>query len=206
MNKFIRIGSIDSRVQYDSTGLDFVVQKDEYGDDDMATMFPRLTAPVFNYGIDGILYFNYSSATGVKFPNQDSVLFTYQFLVTASYGVYEINPYIYCLADEKINKIVDEGEVLGEYYDKGVLLDAPVYDPSAPDIEDPDLLIGDVNRDGKINVFDVSEIQRYAAEFVKLDAEQMIIADTNFDGKVNIFDASEIQRYLAGHILAFVKK
>ena len=186
------IGSLDARVAYDTEGLDFILTKDEEGETDMAAMFPILKSPVFNYSIDGLLYFNYSSASGVKFPSEDSVLFTAKFKVTAEEGVYDINPYIYCLADEKIGIIVDEGEVLGEYYDMGVL--------------EQDLLIGDVNRDGKINVFDVSEIQRHAAEFIVLDDEQMILADTNFDGKVNIFDASEIQRFLAGQISGFVKK
>ncbi len=201
-----RIGSIDSRIIYDTNGLDFVPTIDEYGDYDMTAMMPKLTAPVLNDTIDGMILFNYTSASGVKFPNKDSVLFTSKFLVTASYGVYEINPYIYCLADEKIGIIVDEGTVLGDYYDKGVITDAVEYDPSAPDIEDPDLLIGDVNRDGKINVFDVTAIQRYSALYEQLGDEQMIIADTNFDGKVNIFDASEIQRFIAGHITGFVKK
>ncbi len=200
-----RIGSIDARIVYDSKGLDFVPTIDEYGDYDMNAMMPKLTAPVMNDTIDGIILFNYTSASGVKFPNQDSVLFTSKFKVTASYGVYEINPYIYCLADEKIGIIVDEGTVLGDYYDKGVLTDAVEFDPNAPDIEEEDLLIGDVNRDGKINVFDVTQIQLYAASFITLDDEQMIIADTNFDGKVNIFDASAIQRYVAGQILGFVK-
>jgi hypothetical protein len=87
---------------------------------------------------------------------------------------------------------------------------APSVLPTEPDIDtEGDSLvydIGDVNRDGDINIFDVTLIQRYAAEYVMLDDEQITLANTNFDDKINIFDATEIQRFIAGYISAFVKK
>lgn len=95
--------------------------------------------------------------------------------------------------------------------------------PEAPGVSDDDMVdpetptegytepleghkLGDVNRDGKINVFDVTAIQRYAALYVEFDEEQLALADTNFDSKVNIFDATEIQRFVAGQITKFEKK
>ena len=61
----------------------------------------------------------------------------------------------------------------------------------------PNIVIGDVNCDGKITIFDVTEIQKYLAEFEQLTSEQLAVADTNGDGVVNISDATHLQKYLA---------
>ena len=65
------------------------------------------------------------------------------------------------------------------------------------------LIIGDVNMDGEVNIFDVTQIQLYAAEYREFNDDEMFVADVNFDGEVNIFDATQIQRYIAGHISEF---
>ncbi len=66
-------------------------------------------------------------------------------------------------------------------------------------------LIGDVNDDGIVNIFDATEIQRYNAQYRDFDNWEMEIADVNFDGIINVFDATEIQRYVAGYITEFTK-
>ncbi len=178
-----KIESIDARVQYDTEGLDFVPTVDSYGDLDTNKMFPILKAPMFNHTIDGILYFNYVNLNGVDFSKEDSVLFRGKFKVTASSGVYEINPYIFCLEDTNTDIIVDEGVKYGDFKDNAVLI--------------ANYKLGDANRDGKVNVFDMTVIQRYAAEFIKMDKKQLEISDMNQDGIVNIFDATAISRYIA---------
>lgn len=60
------------------------------------------------------------------------------------------------------------------------------------------VLRGDVNFDGKINIFDATAIQLYCAGLESFDSSQMLAADANNDGKVNIFDATAIQMYCAG--------
>ena len=57
--------------------------------------------------------------------------------------------------------------------------------------------IGDANLDGKINISDVTAIQRHVAEFAMFNDEQLAVADTNGDGVVTIDDATHLQRYLA---------
>ena len=59
------------------------------------------------------------------------------------------------------------------------------------------IMIGDVDGDKGVSVFDVTAIQRYLAEYETLDETQMIVADADKNGVVNIFDATHIQRYLA---------
>lgn len=57
--------------------------------------------------------------------------------------------------------------------------------------------IGDANCDGKLNIRDVTAIQRFAGEFIQFNDEQLALADTNGDGVVTIEDATHLQMYLA---------
>ena len=66
--------------------------------------------------------------------------------------------------------------------------------------------IGDANNDGKINIRDVTAIQRHVCELELLDDRQLTIADTNGDGVVNINDATRLQMYLAEYDVALGKK
>ena len=71
-------------------------------------------------------------------------------------------------------------------------------------------LLGDVDGDGKITIFDASAIQKSVAgiagsinyrameEAGETDRIEHIIADVDKDGKITIFDASLIQRYVSG--------
>ncbi len=65
------------------------------------------------------------------------------------------------------------------------------------------LLLGDVDGDGFITIFDVSAVQRHIAEDVLIDEDILWCADTNKDGEISISDASQIQRYLAQYITEF---
>ncbi len=62
---------------------------------------------------------------------------------------------------------------------------------------EPSFLMGDVNGDGKIDVSDATEIQKFLAELVELTPERKQAADTNADGKVDVSDATQIQKFLA---------
>lgn len=57
--------------------------------------------------------------------------------------------------------------------------------------------IGDVNRDGKINVIDATEIQKYLANKVTLDDVQLKLADFNNDGIISVSDATGVQKFIA---------
>ncbi|MBR3988585.1 MAG: hypothetical protein IKK10_04700 [Clostridia bacterium] len=60
--------------------------------------------------------------------------------------------------------------------------------------------LGDVNRDGKLNIRDATLIQKALAKLEQLDGEQMLLADYLTDSKVNIKDATQIQKKLANLI------
>ena len=58
-------------------------------------------------------------------------------------------------------------------------------------------VLGDVNCDGVISIADATTLQKYLANIVDFNDEQLAVADTNGDGSVSIADATQIQKYLA---------
>lgn len=79
--------------------------------------------------------------------------------------------------------------------------------PVSADISDYDVVIfgpeknrlkGDVNGDGKVNIDDVTLIQKYIANIAELDSIQLKAADVNDDENANIDDVTMIQKVLAG--------
>ena len=64
-------------------------------------------------------------------------------------------------------------------------------------IEYVDAAIGDMTGDGKVNVRDVTAMQRHLAGLEELTDDRLALADVNADGKVTIDDVTLLQRYLA---------
>lgn len=65
-------------------------------------------------------------------------------------------------------------------------------------------MAGDVNGDGKINIRDVTALQRILAEYQTLGADRMVLADADGDGEITVNDASRIQSYLAEYAVKIV--
>ena len=63
--------------------------------------------------------------------------------------------------------------------------------------EAPDISVGDVNLDCKIDIIDVTLIQKHIAELVALEGKALTAADTNGDSVVDIDDATLLQKYIA---------
>ena len=75
---------------------------------------------------------------------------------------------------------------------------APV--PTEPKPTEPAFLLGDVDGDGKVNIVDATEIQRFIAELTDFTDEQKNAADVDGNGVVDISDATLLQRYLAEYV------
>lgn len=58
-------------------------------------------------------------------------------------------------------------------------------------------LVGDVNLDGKVDVMDVTAMQKALARDKSLSEDELRVYDTQGDGRFTISDATEIQRYIA---------
>ncbi len=61
----------------------------------------------------------------------------------------------------------------------------------------PELIIGDVDDDGRVTIIDATFIQRHIAQLTTIDVDRLECADTDKDGKVSIIDATMIQRFIA---------
>lgn len=62
----------------------------------------------------------------------------------------------------------------------------------------PIYVVGDVDMDSEVTIFDATMIQRYLASIETFSQEQLSLADTDGDGSVSVLDATKISRKLAG--------
>ncbi len=58
-------------------------------------------------------------------------------------------------------------------------------------------LVGDANLAGRVDISDVTAIQRWLVELETFSDEQIALADANGDGEINISDATYLQMVLA---------
>ena len=65
-------------------------------------------------------------------------------------------------------------------------------------------IVGDINFDGKINILDVTLVQRFVGELETFTERQIAAADVDGDGEVTISDATYMQEYLAEYDRKFV--
>ena len=65
---------------------------------------------------------------------------------------------------------------------------------------DTELLLGDVNLDSKVNIKDVTVLQKHLAKIQILSEISLSVSDTTKDGKITISDATKIQKKIAGLI------
>ena len=70
-------------------------------------------------------------------------------------------------------------------------------------VEKDNLLLGDLNGDGEVDIFDANLVVAYYNGTATLNDDQLTAADVNGDGEVDIFDANLIVSYYNGTIAAF---
>ncbi|MBO5220971.1 MAG: dockerin type I repeat-containing protein [Clostridia bacterium] len=92
--------------------------------------------------------------------------------------------------------------------DGNALLDYTSYGPSDPPVayesHQVDLFrYGDLNRDGKITIFDATLIMRSLVGMTELNERQSAAALVSGRAQVSVFDATLIMRYLVGMIDSF---
>lgn len=75
----------------------------------------------------------------------------------------------------------------------------PICSVNAAETTTDKIILGDVNKDGVVNVLDTTEIQRYIADKNDFTDNQKFVADANADGKISILDATELQKYVADY-------
>lgn len=63
---------------------------------------------------------------------------------------------------------------------------------------DDDIILGDADGDGEMNVKDATHIQMYLASYISADEIDLSVCDVDGDGEINVKDATRIQMILAG--------
>lgn len=100
------------------------------------------------------------------------------------------------------NPLFDQVDENGDYYTAFVMGGEYAHKwliTVSATVEKPEhaVMIGDANGDGKIDISDVTAIQRHVSEYEILTGDRFIAADCNADGKISIDDATLLQRFLA---------
>lgn len=65
------------------------------------------------------------------------------------------------------------------------------------------VVFGDADGNGKINVFDANLIRRHAAKMADITEENLAAADVDANGKINVMDSNTVRRYAARMIDKF---
>ena len=124
------------------------------------------------------------------FDSNDCLLIVSKYTVNAE-GEAQIKTGVETLAtnDLYLTKIISKGVVQGDYK---VTIHSSFSYPAPED----DFLLGDVTRDGKVNVQDCTAILRYVRQVDTLDDDQLKRGDVTGDGKVNVQDVTRILRHV----------
>lgn len=182
-----KIMSIQCETEY-SSNLKPVTNLDEYNDDDVTTMYPKLTTGVvYNFAVSPIL-FNYVNVNGANFKSKGVIMSIY-FIATAD-GTASINTNMRILQDVDSKLLIEDFTTKeGAEFEFTSSLTKPATPPEVK-------LIGDVDSNGTINVNDASYVQKQAAS-ISLPKFDASVADVDMNGLVNINDASYLQKYAA---------
>ncbi len=144
-------------------------------------------SPVINSSEEGIIYFNWDSITSL----------------TASGSLLDLTFKV--KADATGPAVIEIPTDNAEYeflFVNGSLEQIDIATVSGV-LDISELLLGDVDGSGRVNIIDANMIRRHAAKLITLEEEQLLAADVNGDGKVNIIDANLIRRYVAHLIDVF---
>ncbi|MBQ2971185.1 MAG: dockerin type I repeat-containing protein [Ruminococcus sp.] len=93
----------------------------------------------------------------------------------------------------------EQANAFGSHDDKFV----EFYYDFAPCKASDDIMLGDVDGDGKVSVVDATLVQRHVAKLTTLELTQLLAADTYKDGEITVVDATTIQRFVAKLITEF---
>ena len=134
-----------------------------------------------------------ASEDGVSIQNSEDGLVVEGF----SSGTIEL------LYDDQVQESIefsDEDQSFTVSYDETG--EDPTVDVTADETDEKteDILLGDVNSDGKVNGTDTNLIFRYVSGTTDFSDEQLKAADVNGDGKVNGTDTNLVFRFVSGTI------
>ena len=145
-------------------------------------LIPSVVTNIGNSNVSSSISIVYSDATGFT---GNGVLFTVSFAIAENAG--EGRTVLNCTIGEE--DVVGNGTV-SEFV-------TAIGNNGSIDVK-KNILYGDCNLDGKVNILDSVFLDRYFAKWdLGVTEENMLTMDTNGDGKVNILDSVLLKRYFA---------
>jgi hypothetical protein len=130
--------------------------------------------------------------------NPGDVILKFNFDVKKDAALSDISIVLSDSRNTEFKAIDGENNVCTESFE--IDLGTPNADDDNNDNNDNDVLLGDVNSDGVLDIQDATEIQKYIAQLATFTDEQIKVADVNADNDITIEDATQIQKYLANLI------
>ena len=89
-----------------------------------------------------------------------------------------------------------DDETISNFTEEELKLSPTAYTPSGAATP----LLGDVNGDGDVDLYDLLTLQQYLAKNITLTEAQLLISDVTKDDKVDLYDLLTLQQYLAHNI------
>lgn len=158
------------------------------------------TGNYYDVRMSNVVSFTVKPKINTKIMNNKSVVFNWDEVLKAkSYNLEIINKSNNGVISK--NNLTENSFIIfldsGKYSVRIISDNNVVSDSMDFEIEYKDQLIGDVNRDGKISVNDVTELQMYISQSKDFSDEQKILADYNQDGIIDVLDVTDIQQLIA---------
>ena len=187
---------------YDSSKLSYDPQKNLNG------VMPNISSAVVNTNLNNSIKGDFSSLSLYDFTTEkDFVTVTFDIIGTGETTVdLEIEILGVAYKDSNFNVITAYPVDYSKLID---ITSTPGFEnmklSGRITFNDPteQILYGDVNNDGLINVADATLVQKHASDIIKLTDDQLKRADVNFDGIVNVHDSTLIRKYAADIISSF---
>lgn len=158
------------------------------------------TGNYYDVRMSNVVSFTVKPKINTRIMNNKSVVFNWDEVLKAkSYNLEIINKSNNGVISK--NNLTENSFIIfldsGKYSVRIISDNNVVSDSMDFEIEYKDQLIGDVNRDGKISVNDVTELQMYISQSKDFSDEQKILADYNQDGVIDVLDVTDIQQLIA---------
>ena len=158
------------------------------------------TGNYYDVRMSNVVSFTVKPKINTRIMNNKSVVFNWDEVLKAkSYNLEIINKSNNGVISK--NNLTENSFIIfldsGKYSVRIISDNNVVSDSMDFEIEYKDQLIGDVNRDGKISVNDVTELQMYISQSKDFSNEQKMLADYNQDGVINVLDVTGMQQFIA---------
>lgn len=196
---------VDSQwcLRYDSTKLSYDPQKNLKG------VMPNISNSIVNTDLPNMIKGDFSSLSLHDFTSEkDFVTVTFDIIGKGETTVdleveilgvaYKNEDFDTIMAYPVDYSVINDVTNIPGFENQKLSGKITLNDPSTGDV-----VYGDLNNDGTVNVIDATLVQKYTAHSVTFTADQIKRADVNFDGKINVTDATLISKYAAKLISSF---